>query len=146
MILLSDYRTYFEQMIALQVPEVKSLHVVATDQDMSERLKTIRGEALPALFIVVPSAQETDTDPDNPQEDNLCLLFLLDKTDPQRRPSIEVLEDTQPLVIRIKEYMRQDYANRCNLMRGLGKMTTTPETSLYTEYSGWSVSFNLSTP
>lgn len=42
------------------------------------------------------------------EEDNLCLIFLMDRMDMQRRGPVRVLEDTQPLVESIKNVMRGD--------------------------------------
>lgn len=129
----------------LRVPGIHSVKVVNVDQDMSDCLKAIKRDELPALFLVVPSAQETGTEPDNVEEDNLCLIFLMDRMDVQRRGPVQVLEETQPLIEKVKEAMRGDRARGCHIMRNLGKMTTTPETGFYTNYSGWSVSFKLGT-
>ncbi|KAA3157007.1 hypothetical protein F2A23_16295, partial [Akkermansia sp. BIOML-A63] len=74
-----------------------------------------------------------------------CLIFLMDRMDMQRRGPVRVLEDTQPLVESIKNVMRGDRNRGCCLMRNLDRMTTTPETGFYTDYSGWSVSFKLGT-
>ena len=75
----------------------------------------------------------------------MCLIFLMDRMDMQRRGPVRVLEDTQPLVESIKNVMRGDRNRGCCLMHNLDRMTTTPETGFYTDYSGWSVSFKLST-
>ena len=96
MISLKTYREYYEDVMR-RVPGIHSVRVVNVDQDMSDCLKSISSDELPVLFVVVPSAQETGTDPDNVEEDNL------------------------------------------------DRMTTTPETGFYTDYSGWSVSFKLGT-
>ena len=73
------------------------------------------------------------------------VIFLMDRMDMQRRGPVRVLEDTQPLVESIKNVMRGDRNRGCCLMRNLDRMTTTPETGFYTDYSGWSVSFKLGT-
>lgn len=144
MISLKTYRDYYEDVMR-RVPGIHSVRVVNVDQDMSDCLKSISSDELPVLFVVVPSAQETGTDPDNVEEDNLCLIFLMDRMDMQRRGPVRVLEDTQPLVESIKNVMRGDRNRGCCLMRNLDRMTTTPETGFYTDYSGWSVSFKLGT-
>ena len=144
MISLKTYREFYEDVMR-RVPGIHSVRVVNVDQDMSDCLKSISSDELPVLFVVVPSAQETGTDPDNVEEDNLCLIFLMDRMDMQRRGPVRVLEDTQPLVESIKNVLRGDRNRRCCLMRKLDRMTTTPETGFYTDYSGWSVSFKLGT-
>ena len=75
MISLKTYREYYEDVMR-RVPGIHSVRVVNVDQDMSDCLKSISSDELPVLFVVVPSAQETGTDPDNVEEDNLCLIFL----------------------------------------------------------------------
>lgn len=77
MISLKTYREYYENVMR-RVPGIHSVRVVNVDQDMSDCLKSISSDELPVLFVVVPSAQETGTDPDNVEEDNLCLIFLMD--------------------------------------------------------------------
>ena len=76
MISLKTYREYYENVMR-RVPGIHSVRVVNVDQDMSDCLKSISSDELPVLFVVVPSAQETGTDPDNVEEDNLCLIFLM---------------------------------------------------------------------
>lgn len=145
MISLQEYKAYFEDIMA-RVTAIKSVNVVTADEDMGERLKVIKAAELPALFIVTPTAKEDRTDPDNARETNSCLIFLLDRADAQRKTAIMVLESTQPIMEKIKEKMRYDAGEGCGLMRNLDKMTTTPETGIFTEYCGWSLAFNLITP
>ena len=75
---MKTYREYYENVMR-RVPGIHSVRVVNVDQDMSDCLKSISSDELPVLFVVVPSAQETGTDPDNVEEDNLCLIFLMDR-------------------------------------------------------------------
>ncbi len=144
MINLTTYRTFFEG-VASKVDGVNSVHLVTIDQDMSDTLKSIKKTQLPALFIVVPSAQNNTAEVDEWTENNLCLIFLMDKTDPQRRPADRVLAETQPTIEAIKNCMRESKAEGCTLMRDLQSLNTSPETGFYTDYSGWSVSFKLIT-
>ena len=64
---MKTYREYYENVMR-RVPGIHSVRVVNVDQDMSDCLKSISSDELPVLFVVVPSAQETGTDPDNVEE------------------------------------------------------------------------------
>lgn len=143
MLNLQTYFDYFAQLHEIQ-DVIHSVRLVNNDNDMSDALRSMKRDELPALMVVVPSAEDRTT-PDSVAEDNLCLLFLLDRADSQRRPSMQVLKDTQPVVEVLKAAMRE-YSNRpCHWMRGLSRMNTNPETGLYADFCGWSVSFHLLT-
>lgn len=124
-----------------RVPGIRSAVLVNTDKEMSEGLRRMKREEFPALFVVVPSAEDNSDYPDNVRETNQCLLFLLDRSDPQRRTPLLVLEETQELTEALKRTLREDAARPCHFMAGLRNLSTNPETGLYADYCGWSLSF-----
>lgn len=141
MLKIEEYRECIET--AARVPAIKSRHLVNDDRGMSDRLRSLKREELPALFTVVPYAEAVDRDPDNLSERNMCILFLMERTDPQRRTSIEAVTDTQPVIEALKKEMRKAAARPCSLMYGMSNLTTTPESGLYAEYAGWSLTYTL---
>lgn len=143
MIYVKDLRAYAEALLQ-RVSGIRSVTMVSVDKEMSEALKQMKSTDFPALFVVVPSAEDKSVYPDNVSETSQCLLFLLDRTDQQRRKAIQVLEETQEVVELLKKTMREDAGKPCHFMSGLRNVSTNPETGLYSDYSGWSISFNLS--
>lgn len=123
------------------LPAIKSATMVSVDKDMSDALRTMKSGEFPALFVVVPSSDDDSTYPDNVAENSQCLLFLLSKSDNQRRKPIEVLEETQELAELLKARLREDACKPCHFMSGMRNLSTNPETGLYSDYSGWSFSF-----
>lgn len=143
MIDLKLYREYFEKMNLL-THGIGSVKLVNVAENMADTLKGIRRDDLPVLFVVVPSARDSDDcEPDRIEEVNDCLVFLMDRTDPQRRTALQVLERLQPLTEHLKAQLRADAATPCHWLNGLRDMATVPETGFYTDYAGWSVSFRI---
>lgn len=144
MIQLTAYKAYFEGLRSY-VAGLRQVQVVNVEQDMSDTLRNMRTADLPCLFVVVPSIHEQPGDADSVSEQLRCLVFLMDRSDRQRRTPLQVLEETQPVIESVKSFMRAERARGCSFMRGLGPMTTMPETGFYTDFCGWSVSFTLET-
>lgn len=142
MISIKDLREYSEA-LAIRTDGVNSVTMVSVDKDMSDALRRMKAEEFPALFVVVPSSDDESEYPDIVEETSQCLLFLLDRSDNQRRTPIQVLEETQETVETLKQNLRGDAARPCHFMAGLRNLSTNPETGLYSDYCGWSVSFNI---
>lgn len=144
MIRIKDLRTYAESLLQ-RVCAIRSITLVNVDKEMSEALRRMNTSDFPALFVVVPSAEDDSTYPDNVAERSQCLLFLLDRADSQRqrRSQLQILEDTQEPVEALKCILRADAGRPCHFMSGLRNLSTHPETGLYTDYAGWSVSFYI---
>ena len=143
MIRIKTLREYTEALLQ-RIPAIRSATFVNVDKDMSDALRQMKVREFPALFVVVPSADDDSAYPDNVAEVSQCLLFLLDRSDHQRRTPLQVLEETQEVVETLKQQLREDACQPCHFMSGLGNLSTNPETGLYSDYCGWSVSFNLS--
>lgn len=145
MIDLKQYREYFEGMTLLS-HGFASVKLVNVAENMADTLKGIRSAELPVLFVVVPSARDSAScEPDRIEEVNECLVFLLDRTDPQRRTAMQTLEQLQPAMEHLKAQLRSDAAVPCHWLHGLHSLTTVPETGFYTDYAGWSLSFKVET-
>ncbi len=142
MIQIKTLREYAETLLQ-RVDEIGSVTMVCIDKEMSDALRQMKQPQFPALFVVVPMAEEHSDGPDNIMETSQCLLFLLDRTDNQRRNALQVLEETQAVVERLKRTLREDAAHPCHFMSGMKNLNTNPESGLYADYSGWSLSFNL---
>ena len=145
MIDLKEYREYFEGMTLL-THGIGSVKLVNVAEDMSYTLTSIRKDDLPVLFVVVPAARESaDSEPDSIEEVNDCLLFLMDRADPQRQTALQTLERLHPLMEHLKAHLRADARMACHWLHGLHGMATMPETGFYTHYAGWSLSFKVDT-
>lgn len=142
MIRIKDLREYAESLLQ-RIERIHSATLVNVDKEMSDALRQMKRDEFPALFVVVPSAEDDSDYPDNVAETSQCLLFLLDRADNQRRTPLQVLEETQPVIESLKQILRDDAARPCHFMAGLHNLSTNPETGLYADYCGWSLSFKI---
>jgi len=141
MISLTQYREYWEG-VAARVAGISGVLAVAIDKTMGDKIKSIpKGST--TLFILPPGA-EGSGGVDSFTEKNMCVVFLMAKYDPQRKTSFELLEETQPLIEKVKGVMLSDQAAGCPVMRiDVPSIETMPETELYGTFAGWSISFNV---
>lgn len=136
---LKEYAEELER----DVKNINSARLVCMDKDMSDALRQMKTTEFPALFVVIPSSDDNSNYPDNISERSQCLFFLLDRADNQRRKPLAVLEETQQIAETLKAHFRDDACKPCHFMSGMRGMSTNPETGLYTDYCGWSISFSV---
>lgn len=69
---------------------------------MGNVVQGLKPEELPVLFFIIPNAQGKSKDVDNISEANLCVILIMDKTDPQRKKAYQVQKEIQPIAEKIK--------------------------------------------
>lgn len=141
MISLTQYREYW-QGVAERIDGITDVLPVTIDKSMGEKIKGLpKGST--SLFILPPGA-EGSGEVDSFNEKNMCVVFLMAKYDPQRKTAFELLEETQPLIEKVKAVMLADQAAGCPVMRiEVSSIDTMPETELYGNFAGWSIGFNV---
>lgn len=142
MILIPDYETYWET-IKVRLTAIKTLEFITNDKDMKDTIQGLKKENMPVLFVVIPSG-DGGGDIDNDTEKNIGLLFLMSKYDSLgKTKGYDILKELQPVFEQIKDLMKEDSANKCGVMANLefDSMHTDPEYKLYSDFSGWSLSF-----
>ncbi|MDE5785363.1 MAG: hypothetical protein K2H98_02425 [Duncaniella sp.] len=141
MISLTLYREYWEG-IARRVDGISGALAVTIDKSMGDKIKALpKGST--TLFILPPGAEGAGN-VDRFVEKNMCVVFLMAKYDPQRKSAFELLEETQPVIERVKGIMIADQAAGCPVMRiDVSSIDTMPETELYGTFAGWSLAFNI---
>lgn len=141
MISLTQYREYW-QGVAKRIEGITDVLPVTVDKSMGEKIKGLpKGST--SLFILPPGAEGAGGI-DSFNEKNMCVVFLMAKYDPQRKTAFELLEETQPLIEKVKEVMLADQASGCPVMRvDVSSIDTMPETELYGNFAGWSIGFNV---
>lgn len=146
MVNLQLYEDYWNG-IRERVPAIASVIMVTLDAEMGKHIQGLKPEDLPALFVVIPNSQGKSHDPDNILEQNLCVVFVMDKADPQRKKAYQVQKETQPIIEQIKKAMIDDKATGCLLMDklDLSSLSTIPESGFYNVFAGWSLGFNFDT-
>lgn len=147
MISLIRYSQYWEK-VKERVPEIKTVLGFTADEEMGKKIQALQKKELPALVWVVPSMTGMDApNIDNIREPNACTIFLMDKYDPQRGGSMQVLIELQPLMERLKGMLIDDSADGCDALHGLElpSITILPETAIYKTFAGWSVGFTVKT-
>ena len=142
MIRLRDYREYWEGM-ARRVPELTECMAVTVDEDMAKRIMALPKGSV-TLFYLPPGAVSEGGDVDAYREKSECVVFVMEKYDPQRRTSFDVLESTQPAIEAVKGALLADAAMGCPLMRiDAASLSTLPETQFFAGYAGWSLGFKV---
>ncbi|MDE6277260.1 MAG: hypothetical protein K2M06_04045 [Muribaculaceae bacterium] len=141
MISLAQYREYW-QGVAGRIDGLTDVLPVTVDKSMGDKIKALpKGST--SLFILPPGA-EGSGGIDSFREKNMCVVFLMAKYDPQRKTAFELLEETQPLIEKVKAVMLADQAAGCPVMRvEASSIDTMPETELYGTFAGWSISFTV---
>lgn len=141
MISLTQYREYW-QAVAERIKGITDVLPVTVDKSMGEKIKGLpKGST--SLFILPPGAEGVGG-VDSFNEKNMCVVFLMAKYDPQRKTAFELLEETQPLIEKVKAVMLEDQAAGCPVMRvEVSSIDTMPETELYGNFAGWSIGFNV---
>lgn len=142
MITLSDYRNYWERM-AMRVPGITDTMAATIDDEMGRKIQNMKIGSV-TLFYLPPAGQSDSADPDNFKEKNQCVIFVMEKYDPQRCRPFEVLESSQAHIEAIKSAMVGDMATGCHRLRfDLRSLNTMPETKFYAGFAGWSLGFNI---
>ncbi len=144
MINLTAYKEYWER-LAKRVEGLTDVMPVTVDEAMSKRINSIRTGSV-TLFILPPAAESEAKNADNFREENDCVVFIMEKYDPQRRDAWSVLETSQAVIEDLKSCMLDDLAAGCPLMRfDVSTLNTLPETQFFAGFAGWSVGFKIIT-
>ena len=141
MIKLGDYRSFLEK---IGESENLTLLAITIDKEMSRRLQQLQRGAR-VLFWLPPAAKSAGVS-DFWKDANSCVLFVMEKYDPQREESIDVLERLQPAAEAVKKsIMELDYMGCSGVHPDLSSFDMMPETEFYGSLAGWSIGFKLIT-
>lgn len=146
MVDLQEYENYWNGIGEL-IPEIKKVVPATFEPEMGNFIQGLKSDELPALFFIIPNAQGKSRDVDSISESNLCVILVMDKTDPQRKKAYQVQKETQPIVEKIKKQMQEDKAAGCCLLKDLdlSSLSTIPEAGFYSVFAGWSIGFQFDT-
>lgn len=142
MIPLSDYREFWET-VAGNVEEITGVIPVTVDENVAQKIKALPLGSV-TLFWIAPSATGSGNNVDVYRERNQCVVFVMEKYDPARKDSLAVLESTQPVIEKVKDYIRAHSSNTCSawILDGM-RIDTIPETKFFANFAGWSVGFTI---
>lgn len=141
MINLLHYREYWER-VADRLDSVTGVLPVTIDKNMSRRIQSLTSGSV-SLFVFPPLADSATKNPDSFRENNRCVVFVMEKYDPQRKKSFDILEETQPIAELVKSMLLDDLSAPCAPFRiEVDSIETAPETELYGMFAGWSIAFN----
>lgn len=144
MIGLKEYREYWER-VAARVESITGTLPVAVDKDMGKRIQSLPTGSV-TLFVLPPAGQSDSRNPDAFREQNTCVVFVMEKYDPQRRTAFDTLETSQRAIEDLKAEMLADMAVGCPVMRfDVSTLNTMPETEFFAGFAGWSIGFKLIT-
>lgn len=142
MINLLKYREYWEQ-IAKRLDCITGVLPVAVDKDMAKKIQSLPIGSV-TLFIIPPGAESDSKNPDAFREVNQCVVFVMEKYDPQRKSSFAALESSQKAIEEVKALMLDDLAAGCPVMRfDVSTLNTLPETEFFAGFAGWSIGFKI---
>lgn len=139
---LKEYRLYWDG-LAARAGDISETLPLTVDDDMARRIMRLERDSV-SLFFLPPSSRSEARDADSWSESDDCVVFVMGRFDPQRRTSWDVLEQTQPVMERLKELMLADVAAGCCVMRlDVRSLSTMPETKFYAGFAGWSLGFRI---
>ena len=144
MINLLQYREYWER-VAARLDSVTGVLLVAVDKDMGKKIQALPTGSV-TLFILPPGGESDSKNPDAFREANQCVVFVMEKYDPQRKTAFAALESSQKAIEEIKTLMLDDLAAGCPVMRfNVSTLNTLPETEFFAGFAGWSIGFKIIT-
>lgn len=142
MINLIQYREYWER-VADRLESVTDVLPVAVDKDMGKKIQALPTGSL-TLFILPPGGESDSKNADSFREANQCVVFVMEKYDPQRKNAFDALESSQKAIEDIKTLMLNDLAAGCPVMRfDVSTLNTLPETEFFAGFAGWSIGFKI---
>lgn len=141
MIALKSLREYWEGMIG-RVDGLKSVVPLTVEANMADKVGKVKEEQAPTLFYLPPTASGKGNNPDAFGEDNMCVIFVMQKYNPRTSTSAEVLEDVQPVVEALKAKIIEDSSRPCHFLKAdISTISTLPETEFFGNWAGWSIGF-----
>lgn len=144
MIRITDYKDYWEE-VKKRIPELTGAMGVTVDEDMAKKIKALPLGSV-TLFWIPPQATGSGQNVDAFKEKNLCVVFVMEKYDPARRETMNVLENTQLAIERVKELILDSQTSGCSPLKlDSYDLNTLPETKFFAGFAGWSVAFNVRT-
>lgn len=140
MINLETYRDYWTE-LAGRIPELTGVCGVTVDENMAKRIQGLPLGSM-TLFWLPPNAEGTGTNVDNYRDTDLCVVFVMEKYDPSRTGTIDVLIKTQRTIERVKALILDSQRCGCSPVRlWKTEITTLPETKFFAGFAGWSIAF-----
>ena len=144
MINLLEYREYWER-VAQRLDSITGALPVAVDKDMGKKIQALPTGSV-TLFILPPGGESNSKNPDAFREVNQCVVFVMEKYDPQRKTAFAALESSQNAIEEVKAMMLDDLATGCPVMRfDVSTLNTLPETEFFAGFAGWSIGFKIIT-
>lgn len=141
MIRLNDYKNYWKE-LKRRVPDLTDVMPVTVDEDMAKKIKALPLGSV-TLFWLPPQATGKGNNIDTFRERNLCVVFVMEKYDTSRRETMEVLENTQQAIERVKTLILDSQTTGCSPLRLESfDLSTLPETKFFAGFAGWSLAFN----
>lgn len=140
MIALKSLREYWESMIG-RVDGLKSVVPLTIEANMADKVGKTPENSTPTLFYLPPTA-EGKGNADAYGEENMCVIFVMQKYNPRATTSADVLEDVQPVVEALKAKMIEDSRRPCHFLKvDNSTISTLPETEFFGNWAGWSIGF-----
>ncbi len=143
MVNLQQYEDYWN-VVKNDIPGIGKIVSITFDADIAPYVQALKSADLPVLFIINPTSEPDNDDPDSNLEINYSMLLLLDKIDVQRKKTSQIQKELQPVFEQIKAKMKSEYG--CNGLLSdliISSMKSVPEAMLFASMSGWSLSFNF---
>lgn len=140
MIALKILREYWESIIG-RIDGLKSVVPLTIEANMADKVGKVPENSTPTLFYLPPTA-EGKGNPDAYGEENMCVIFVMQKYNPRTTTSADVLEAVQPIVEALKARLVEDSQQPCHFLKVAGPtISTLPETEFFGNWAGWSIGF-----
>lgn len=141
MIRLEDYREYWEE-VRKRVPDLTDVMAVTVDDNMARKIQKLPlGSVI--LFWLPPNSTGKGNHVDDFRDRDQCIVFVMEKYDPSRRDTMEVLASTQKAIERVKYLILDSQRCSCTPVRLADmNLSTMAETKFFAGFAGWSLAFN----
>lgn len=143
MVNISDYRAYWEQ-YKTRIPAIREVIPLTVEQDISKKVQTIGSGEL-VLFMVVPEVKTDGENIDNFADKNEGVIFVGKKHDPQRGGSYSCIEELQPVIKDVRDYMLEDMGLGCPVLGkiDINSIRMVPVSTWYNVLAGWMIDFTF---
>ena len=149
MINIKYYFQFWERLAksVTSTPRIGSVSLVGSPQDVARQLSALKTTDYPALFVAIPEITAVGLSIDDTVDVNQCLLFLLDRYDPQRKDKnlAALMQQLQLPLEGLRNKLFNEASVPCSPMHTLdvSSISIMAVTDQYANTAGWSMAFNF---
>lgn len=136
------HREYWEG-VRKRIPKMEKVLPITIGGEMSKTIQGLPKGECPVLFVPIPSGMGANLSVGSVRENNLCVILLMNKYDPQRKGAYEAIEEVQLIMECTRQMLIEGSTTGCPVTKELNltSLSTPPESGFYRAFAGWSLAF-----